>query len=292
MFYLRQFFLFILFIVSYFSPAGEELGTPEYQVEPNFSRVLEDSPCEVRGDNKERDLKVSDLYPGVVKFILENGEEIGTGFFIKPDMLSTAGHVAEVGSLYFRDSITGACVLTEVLAIDGTHDLALLQAVNYKSKNFYLIGPLDKEKSDFFMEREVERLEGNAVTIPGFPHGSFNIVVGNIDKQDTWMWKRKESTVFMDVVFKTHKRISTFGGMSGAPVFYVDFEDEELIGVAITTNVYPIREFIGFMPVRKLRDLVRKWESGEILSPKKEAENKIIKMLSHIIEYKKKITLH
>ena len=197
-----------MFFSSFSHLAAGELKAFEQEeaIGPRLSHVSEEQPS----------LEISDLYSGVVKLVPEN-DETGTGFFISPDRLATAGHVASAGPIYFTDASTGERVFTEVLAIDEKTDLALLQAVNYKSKHFYSIGSLEDEKKNDLFRRVAYELEGiyayeakigYSVIIPGFPHGSFNIVQGTITN-------RIDFVPFATITYKKDREIHTFGGMSG-----------------------------------------------------------------------------
>ena len=273
--YLRWIFLFSLFVFSSFShlAAGDlEAFKQGEAIEPSLPHVSEEFDLEIPLIiNKQPSLEISDLYPGVVKLVLEDGRN-GTGFFISPDRLATAGHVVSEGPLYFIDAATGEPVFTEVLAIDEKTDLALLQAVNYESEHFYPIGSLEDEKKNDFLRRVAYELEGiyayeakrgDSVTIPGFPHDSFNIIQGTITD-------RRGFVPFFAITYKTDRYIYTFGGMSGAPVFSTD---KGLIGVAISAlGTDHTHKKIGFTPIGMLRDLVRKAEGGEIFSPKERKE--------------------
>ena len=268
MFHLKRFFLFSLFIFSSFSLLA--VGEPG---RPDVFHTLEGFDSEVESpllSNRET-AEISQLYPGIVRLILENGKGHGTGFFISPGMISTAEHVAGEGSLYFIDASTGERVFTEVLGVDEKYDVALLRAINYESEHFYSVGSLDNEMDDFIRRVTYEhsrRLyspikKGQSVTIPGFPHGDFNIVQGVVAGQLSF-------APIVGITYKTDREMFTFGGISGAPVFS---EDRDLIGVAIVGNRFPyFPEFIGFTPVEMLRDLVRRVEGRELFLPDKKEE--------------------
>ena len=207
-------------------------------------------------------------YPGVVKLFELFGAS-GTGFFIRPDIIATAAHVADKEPLFFENTVTNKLVFTEVLAVDKKHDLALLKAEGYESEHFYSVGSLDAEEELDFFKKTVYQQSGNFysdrirtqgfVTAPGFPHGSFNVVQGIVRDYRGFV-------SVADVTHKTNRRISTFFGLSGAPVFS---KDQELIGVNVQGNKFgSALEFIGFVPVEILRDLVRKAEGKETIITK------------------------
>ena len=295
MFYLRWIFLFSLFIFSGFSLAAEDSGELEYSdLERSDSfEVLEDSGLEIEApsflNSKKEKLNSYELYPGVVRLILEDRSGAGTGFFIRPDILATARHVAVEGPLYFRDPSTGDHVLTEVLGISDKYDLALLKAINYESEDFYSVGSLEEGEMNDYLMRVMAELstdlpyevgKGDAVIMTGFPHGSFHIAKGI-------MTRGKGQFIFAAASSRIDKRKSGFKGMSGGPVFS---KDRELIGVVAAQiehgSIWPYEIYeIGFVPVEHLRNLIRRAENGKILSP--ELQQKIITTIFQITKHKK-----
>ena len=80
----------------------------------------------------------------------------------------------------------------------------------------------------------------------------------------------------VSVTYKAGADISTFYGLSGAPVFS---KYNDLIGVAIVGNKPHIpEELIGFVPVEIVRDLVRKVESREKLLKEQNIITAILKV--------------
>ena len=224
--------------------------------EYDSSHVLEGSNFGVEISPLPDERTVSDtlnLYPGIVKLITRHGIGNATGFFISPDMLVTAAHVAALRGLYFRDPVTGNRVFTEIFRFDEKHDLALLLAVDYESEHFFPVGSTSTRLvyEPGFGLQEVKW--GDSVVIPGFPQGSFNTLQGIVTG-------RLGFSYYTRITDKTSKEISHFAGASGSPVF----SGEDLIGVVSYGNSphFPI-EFIGFTPVEKLRDLIERSEAEE-----------------------------
>ena len=255
MFYLRWVFILNIFIF------------------PFSSSALEVEDFESPGHLEQKEFEVSHVqFTKVVRLLLKNGKGMGTGFFISPDRLATANHVIEDGPLHFKDDLTGNSVFTKVLVINKSHDLAILQTVNYKSNHFFLFKSKNEEAVD--SPKEVlnkqsrvyshETKKGDLVYIPGFPRGIFNVFIGNITE-----FKQGFSTIVM-ITHKIKQMSPPFGGISGAPVFS---KENNLIGVTITGTRYPsLFNLIGFIPIEKLKDLVRTLENGNIPGPK-ENEN-------------------
>ena len=266
MFYLKWIFLFNLFIFSGVSVATGDSTESKYfeQGKPDSAAVLSDLENEIFSLLSKKE---SDFYPAVVKLIEADQSSSGTGFFITSEILATARHVAIEGLLYFRDPLTGEKVFTEVLEFDDKYDLALLKAINYESEDFYSIGPLDGETDDDRMGVKAEPSEEDTVTVIGFPHGSFRIVEGDI-----MMTESDEARGFIFKFVKIDGTAPNHKGMSGGPVF---FKDRELIGVHATGRRIgagiqrrrPRGIFrIGFVPVRHLRNLVKRVGNGEMLT--------------------------
>lgn len=191
-------FLFGLFV---FSPlAIGELGESEHleQQEFGFPPGLKDFiQAEIPLPLSIKEGRDHFYSAGVVRLIFESEDQmaLGTGFFIRPDILATAAHGIEFGTLYFIDPYTGDPVFTEVLATDAEYDIALLKAVDYKSKHFYSIGSFDDDERIFdfitvtLYGRESYPLppgvvKGASAITAGFPHGFFNVVQGFVEFAD------------------------------------------------------------------------------------------------------------
>lgn len=233
-------------------------------------------------------------YPGVVQLIGQTG--LGTGVFITPGTLFTANHVANDGPLYFKDDSTGDIVFTSVLYRDERNDVAVLKVVgtsmgySYESEDFYSLGSLDETKSDFLQKAIKEHFHrqeiGELVTIPGFPHGSFNIVQGVIT--DHWDLERvinnvriaMENVRIVTVTNQTDQSMHVFTGLSGAPAFS---KDKQLIGVIVLGNtIFDPNKKIGFVSIEKLKDLIRR-EEGMMISPSEKKEIKEIKEIIFVM---------
>ena len=225
----------------------------------NYSLLALEAKVTLFPNNGGTNLEISNSYQGVVKLIqVEDGEDVGTGFFIRSDWLSTAAHVSVKGPLYFIDDLTGKPVYTRIIGFDKENDLVILQTINYESEYVYSIGPLNEEENDSHksvageLEIASEAEEEDVVIIPGFPHGSFNIVRGFIVSELDWLL----ASFWVRITHKTDREMSTFYRMSGAPVFSEDI----LVGVAILGNIPSASEGIGFTPVEMLKNLVRRIE--------------------------------
>lgn len=222
-------------------------------------------------------MKASKPYSGIVKLIIENEKGQGTGFFVNPNTISTAAHVANKGPLYFIEPFTGDPVFTEVLEIDEKYDLALLQTINYESEHFYSIGfteidSFEQAYEQFKVFHLGDLQKGDFVTIAGFPHGSFNIVMGTIIKTPTFP--------LVSITGKIDRQMSTFFGISGAPVFS---KDSSVIGVATSGDAGNNTMFIGFTPIERVRYLVGNTEDRDVVDLSPEIKKEILlKLIFHL----------
>ena len=259
--------LFVLFSFPVLATDNSAINLNN-QIESEHSKQITLELLNTLQDHFSNVLENVNPYPEVVQLILAFGKRLGTGFFISPDTLVTAYHVAENGPLYFIDSSTGHPVFTKVLRADRYNDLALLQAVNYESEHFFPIDPLNEENIDPIKEMTYEQPETEeTITIPGFPHSSFSIVEGNIPPIDESIPASLRSlfSTLVRVTYKTNRAISTFNGLSGAPVLFKG--TDQLMGVAVKGNRPGAPEFIVFTPVESLRNLVKGIDRGEEMLP-------------------------
>lgn len=209
-------------------------------------------------------------YPEVVKIITTNadGELLwgGTGFFISPDMLVTAAHVASEGSVYI--DLGDQFIPTTVLTINEGYDLAILKALDYETEHFYSLGSLDNVLSDFlirfkyeeknvFHPREIKK--GDSVVIPGFSGDLFNFIFGIFVGNSEYFMVVQTVLVGTTIEIDTFYKEYTFNGMSGAPVFLSgDDGEQKLVGILTRSSEELPFENIIFTPVEILRTLIGK----------------------------------
>ncbi len=187
-------------------------------------------------------------YPGVVQIITSN-KGAGTGFFISPDVLATAFHVIVPNeykgsveeNIYFLDGNSDSKYsVSEIVALDAKHDIALLKVSGYVSKFFYppaISVPSILEK----------------VKVPGFIKGSPIILEGDI--LGSFNYDLKDSDSYFGF---THNREQTTKGLSGAPVLS---PKKDLLGVYIEGKFWGIVRPVGlnlFTSVENLWNLLEK----------------------------------
>ena len=200
----------------------------------------------------------------------------GTGFFITPDIIVTAYHIirgfSDIG--FFWDQARNKNIFLKVLAIDEKYDLALLQLKTGK----YLDKELDLKNTKPLSER-IKKKE--PVTVIGFPNRSYTEIQGNlISDKELLRITFKNKREFFRVLFfhfildkliyiKSEKYLHTIKmgsyknivGASGSPVFS---KEGELLGVLVKQS--RIIDTIYYVPIEKLRDLIRETLGSNFLS--------------------------
>lgn len=138
---------------------------------------------------------------------------IGSGAFIKPNIVVTNFHVIQDGYRFIltRNSDTRAFQGT-ILKIDETHDIALLKITNYRTSNFLRLNS------------KLPRI-GTNVLVAGSPEGLSgsisNGIVSSIRKNDPYDFDLIQFTAPISM------------GSSGGPIINEQFE---LIGITVGTN--------------------------------------------------------
>ena len=190
------------------------------------------------------------LYPGVVQIETSEGPQ-GTGFFISQDIIATAFHTITFDeykgsveeNIYFLDGKSDSKYsVSEIVALDAKHDIALLKVSDYVSQFFY--PPISTVSATTLLEK---------ITIPGFTEGDLIILEGEILGPSNY--DIKDSDSFFGF---THNRKQKTKGMSGAPVLS---SKKDLLGVHIEGKVWGIIRPVGlnlFTSVEKLWNLLEK----------------------------------
>lgn len=164
----------------------------------------------------------------------------GTGFFVRPDLVATAGHVCTPDGVLTITTANGTAVLAmPILDHDGDpDDVCLLRPVGYESKDVLGLAP----GSPLF---------GDEVVALGYHHGAVLIPArGSIGEV------APNSSLFMPIPHATEYETSSTdspGGSSGGPVLN---EDGEVVGLVSMWNspvnllvpVGVLREDLKYVP--------------------------------------------
>ncbi len=192
------------------------------------------------------------LYPGVVQIETSEGYQ-GTGFFISQDILATAFHTITFDeykgsveeNIYFLDGKSDSKYsVSEIVALDAKHDIALLKVSDYVSNFFYS----PATAVPFTLEK---------IKVPGFIKGSPIILEG--DNLSPSYYDSMDSDSFFGFA---HNRELTTKGLSGAPVLS---PKKDLLGVYIEGKVWGVVSPVGldlFTSVENLWNLLEKPSSS------------------------------